>query len=101
MPSKTPEQSIIIANDLRTGRSVYLTQDLQWSENASDAEVVASADAANVLDAALNDERANLVIDPYLVAVESNLLATDIRERIRVSGPTIFNESHVSVTKAA
>ncbi len=101
MPAKH-KQSIIIANDLRTGLSVYLTRDSRWSDSVSDAEVLSDTDYAETrLQAAVGDERCNLVIDPYLIGIESDLSAVDIREQIRVSGPTIFTDAHVAVTQAA
>lgn len=101
MSVKKPQQSIIIANDLRTGRSVYLTDDSQWSENASKAAVVTGDVAESRLQLALEDEHANRVIDPYLVGVELNSTASAIRERIRVSGPTILYGDHNAATVAA
>lgn len=94
--AKTPENSIIIANDLRTGRSVYLTEGNAWSESVADAEVLSAEAASARLEIASAAEQSNLVIDPYLVGVESGLSALDIREQIRLTGPTILTQDHVA-----
>ncbi len=101
MPLKH-SQSIIIANDLRTGRTVYLTEDSRWSDSVVDAELLDQQDyAESRLVTALSGEGANLVIDPYLVGIEPDLCASNIRERIRLSGPTIINNARVGIDQAA
>ncbi len=82
--------SIVIANDLQTGRSVFLTSKSGWSEVPKLAELIESESVAEArLQAALKDEGNNIVIDPYLVSVGADGQVRDIRERIRTKGPTI------------
>ena len=60
--------SIVIANDLQTGRSVFLTSESGWSEVPELAELIEFESVAEArLQAALKDEGNNIVIDPYLV----------------------------------
>ena len=102
--SSGEQQSIIIANDLLTGRSVYLTRDSQWSNSVQDAELISGADlAASRLERACEDEKNNLVLDPNLVAVFEDMTAVKIRERIRISGPTVLDDAAATtpVTQAA
>ena len=88
--------SIVIANDLQTGRSVFYTSESGWSEVPEKAELMESeSDAEARLQAALDDEKRNIVIDPYLVSVTADGQIRDIRERIRTKGPTIFSNSLV------
>ena len=83
--------SIIIASDLRTGRSVYRTQANNWSESVEQAVLIESGDPSDQrLAQAFSDEKDNLVIDPYLVAVDADRNPSEVREGIRVTGPSIF-----------
>lgn len=91
--AKKTNNSIIIASDLRTGRSVFFGAD-GWSDFAVDAEVLNPDVAEERLAAVSSSEKSNLVIDPYLVAVGADRVALDIREQIRLSGPTIFEQNH-------
>jgi len=98
MPTE-PTHSIVIANDLQTGRSVFLTRESRWSESLDEAELIEAGPAQ----AALDDEKSNLVIDPYLVSVGSDRQVRVTRERIRTTGPTIFadvNACHAKTSAA-
>jgi len=103
MPTE-PTHSIVIANDLQTGRSVFLTRESRWSESLEEAELIEAGPAAELrLQAALDDEKSNLVIDPYLVSVGSDRQVRITRERIRTTGPTIFadvNACHAKTSAA-
>jgi len=100
MPAKS-ETSVIIASDLRTGCSVYRSADSSWVDSIDEAQLLDSVSAEKQLESALGDERDNLVIDPYLVAVDAKSVALEIRERIRASGPSIFTVQQKSQTEAA
>jgi len=100
MPA-TPEYSVIIANDLRTGRSVYFTEAAGWSESVERAELLSSDQAELRLQDALSGERDNLVIDPYLVGMNDAGSALDIREHIRLRGPSIFPQQSAADIRAA
>jgi len=83
---------VVIANALSDGFVVFLTATGEWSGSIADAAIAAAPDAAEVLlDRARDAERANEVIDPYLVEVA---LDTDTprpleyREYIRAFGPS-------------
>jgi len=94
--------SIVIASDLQTGRCVFFTSESSWSEAVEQAELIeAGPDAEIRLQAALNDEKSNLVIDPYLVSVDADRQIRDTREHIRTIGPTIFSDALVVDALAA
>ncbi len=84
---------ILTANMLRDGLAVFLTQDQVWSARVDDAHVAHGEDEAKALeDKGLADERANLVVDAYLVAAdiaEGGIKTEHIRERIRTLGPSV------------
>lgn len=86
---------VVLANRLTDGRSVFLARDGGWVEVLSRAERAASPAAAeSLLARARAAEAANLVVDPYLVAVETGPAGDrprDWREQIRASGPTVRN----------
>ncbi len=86
---------VVLANRLTDGRSVFLARDGDWVEVLSRAERAASPAAAeSLLARARAAEAANLVVDPYLVAVETGPAGDrprDWREQIRASGPTVRN----------
>ncbi len=99
-------QAIIIANDLRTGRVVYFTKESGWSEAIDEAQRLTDESANERLAAATIDERNNLVIDPTLAqatvsADTDRFTLENIREQIRVSGPTILGSDHASTSQAA
>ncbi|PRD43344.1 DUF2849 domain-containing protein [Phyllobacterium phragmitis] len=84
---------VLTANRLTDGEAVWLGADGEWRETiegallARDAEAVAALESAGK--AALG---ANLVVDVNLIDVEERggeLYPLRLRERIRLSGPTI------------
>ena len=94
--------SIVIANDLQTGRSVFFTRESSWSESVEQAELIAAGPDAEIrLQAALDDEKSNVVIDPYLVTVDADRQIRDIREHIRTKGPTVLTETLRGKAEAA
>jgi len=96
MPTEATH-SIVIANDLLTGRSVFFTVESIWSEVPEHAELIeAGPDAEARLQTALDDEKNNLVIDPYLVSVGADRQVRDTREHIRTTGPSIFAGAQVA-----
>lgn len=82
--------TIIIANDLNTGRSVYLTAEHQWSEILTHAAHAMDVDESDRLlaVAVLSESRAE-VIAPYQITTDSSGNPTVRRERIRARGPSI------------
>ena len=83
---------VVTANRLGDGAVIYRTADNEWSTNLSAAAVVDSAPAAAELlrAAEADDVRA---VGPYVAPVDltadRRVLPGNLRERIRVAGPTI------------
>ncbi|WP_062228310.1 DUF2849 domain-containing protein [Aureimonas frigidaquae] len=87
---------ILSANDLLDGAVVFLTQ-AGWTFDPAKALVGEDADAAEAMEArGLAAAAANLVVDPYLVAVRLDEAgfprATHFREAIRQAGPSTHPE---------
>ena len=84
------ELQVMAANDLRTGRVVYLADSGLWSDDFQQARCL--SDDATIKSAELQANVAmheNQVIDPYLVELAAGSASPEhIRERIRQSGPT-------------
>lgn len=82
--------AILLANNLRTGLTVYLRDDSGWSANRQDAWILtndAEADMAKAIGARAAAD--NDVIDPYLVDTTLEGDPTHIRERLRTTGPSV------------
>ena len=84
---------VVIANALHDGFVVFLTANGTWSGSIADAAVAATPEAADeFLERARDAERANEVIDPYLVEVALDAeipRPVEYREYIRAFGPSI------------
>ncbi|WP_018632140.1 DUF2849 domain-containing protein [Neomegalonema perideroedes] len=81
--------SILTANDLREGWSVFLTRDGRWSRDWADLRVAASAEEGAELSAlGAAEEAARRVVGAYLVEIDAEGRAKLRRERIRAEGPT-------------
>ena len=82
---------IITANRLGDGRVVFQSAS-GWSDDIAQATVLETVEAvAAALDRANGDAAANLVVEPYAIAVRpgpDGLVPTRLRERIRAEGPT-------------
>jgi hypothetical protein len=86
---------MIIANTLAEGLVVFLTADAGWTPDIA-AGAIANSDeeAAELLAQAKQSEKANQVIDPYLIPVATSIIdgsrqPTEYREFIRATGPTV------------
>lgn len=84
--------TVVTANRLADGVSVWLTATGQWSESIRDAAVGATGDAVlGLLDIAHADE--NTAVGAYPAPVflsgDGTPQPANLRERIRVAGPTI------------
>jgi hypothetical protein len=83
---------VVTANRLRDGAVIYRTAEGGWTINLAAAAVVTTAPAAQEL---LKDAVADGVgaVGPYVAPVEltpdRRVLPGNLRERIRVAGPTI------------
>lgn len=88
--------TVITANRLTDGVVVWLTQDHAWSTRLADAAVVTTSEAAlGLLNVANADENTAVGAYPARVAAEgSEVRPVNLRERIRVAGPTVaFSQS--------
>jgi len=93
--------ALLLANDLRTGLTVYLTETGNWSENFEDAwRLIDNATADKALAFAIEAEADNTVIGPYLVDAATDGVPTHIRELLRVDGPSINYLQNQSVATA-
>jgi hypothetical protein len=91
----------VVANDLLTGRSVYLDRSNSWLLlDGSQLDNVRKAhneqNAGELLTKAVADVVANIIVDPYLIQLDPSGVPVHIRERLRVSGPSIPFLSTVS-----
>lgn len=83
---------VITANHLATGDVVYLTRVASWSRDIGEATVAPNVQAgAALLAVAQAQAKMNIVIDPYLIPVDTSVSPPrpiQFRERIRAQGPT-------------
>ena len=94
MPAKKTKPvkafSLLLANNLRTGLTVYLTDAGNWSNEPSEAWRLPDEQAESTAMAmATEAEKNNKIVGPYLVDASSDGLPTHIREHLRVVGPSI------------
>tara|TARA_Y100000996_G_scaffold415261_1_gene409023 strand:+ start:844 stop:1107 length:264 start_codon:yes stop_codon:yes gene_type:complete len=86
-------QQMIIANELRSGEVVFLSEEGNWVTNIDKATVALDIDQANkLLTLAQEAEHNNKVVGAELVEIEAQdkqRFPKDIREAIRVNGPTV------------
>jgi len=84
---------VLTANRLIDGEVVWYGADGQWRETIEGVSIARDPDAAAELEAAGKAAmRANLVVDANLIDAEDRggeLYPLRLRERIRISGPTI------------
>ena len=84
---------IVIANSLTEGFVVFLTADHTWSGSVGDAAVADDeAAAAVLLEAGMQAEAANTIVDPYLIDVDTSgdlPSPLEYREYIRAFGPSV------------
>lgn len=82
---------VITANRLADGAVVYRTADNSWSTELGAAAVATTADQAKALLASAADD-GTAAVEAYVAPVElapgSRILPGNLRERIRVGGPT-------------
>jgi hypothetical protein len=84
---------VVIANRLRDGRVVFLTEKDQWALYLEDARVAHNdGDAETIRIAAQRSADDNEVVDPQLIEVveeAGGLRPKKLREAIRALGPTV------------
>ena len=82
--------AIMLANDLRTGLTVYLKRDGSWSTESSEAWIMTNdTEAGKAKELGAKSTHANEVMDPYLVDTTDEGDPTHIREQLRTSGPSV------------
>jgi sulfite reductase (NADPH) hemoprotein beta-component len=89
---KSPAAQAVTGNAAETGRVVFRAADGTWVTDVNDAEIaLTSEDGEALLAAAMRDQEANVVVDPYMVEVarvDGIWRPTRLRELIRTTGPT-------------
>jgi len=83
---------VITANRLGDGAVVYRSADGRWTKDLAAAAVVTTTPAAiELLTAALADklEAVDVYVAPVTLTREQQVLPGNLRERIRVKGPTV------------
>jgi hypothetical protein len=90
---KNAQAWAVTAWRLRDGLVVYRGAAGIWDESFDDAEVLTVRDAADkALESAQADEKARVVVGPYLIQVieeDGAPAPMSVRERIRAKGPTV------------
>ena len=85
-------QQAVTANLLGEGRVAFLTWNGDWSYDVADSHVAASEEESEwLLDEAQRAVAAQIVVDPYLIEVETKdgkPWPVKRREQIRAVGPT-------------
>ena len=83
---------VVTANRLADGAVVYRSRDGGWTTDLASAEIITTSAAATELLAVSLADRLNAV-DAYVAPVEltadQRVLPGNLRERIRLEGPTI------------
>ncbi|MEP9366572.1 DUF2849 domain-containing protein [Xanthobacter sp. VNH20] len=88
--------TVVTANRLSDGVSVWLTPTYEWSERIADAAVATTSEQAlDLLNRANGDE--NRAVGAYAAAAvlgaDGKPAPANLRERIRVNGPTVSLDS--------
>jgi hypothetical protein len=96
MSKSAPHISVLTANRLDDGIVVFLDFEGAWNESLAEAVVARDPGEARALeDRGAYDAAHNLVVEPYLVEVREDagsLTPIRVRERVRVSGPSILDD---------
>lgn len=82
---------VVTANRLRDGTVVYRTAGNGWSTDLADAAVATTADEAKALLASAAGDGVAAVdsyVAPVAFATDRRVLPGNLRERIRLDGPT-------------
>lgn len=96
---------ILTANRLIDGQAVWLGADGSWRETINGVLIARHPEAVTALeDAGKRAAKANLVVDVNVIDVEERdegLYPIRLRERIRLSGPTIATFGDEPLKKAS
>jgi hypothetical protein len=87
---KAQGSAVVTANRLGDGAVVYRTADGDWTVDLAQAAIVSGPEAANLLARAEKDgvRAVGPYIAPVAVAPDKRVLPGNLRERIRLAGPT-------------
>jgi hypothetical protein len=80
---------IIVANDLRTGLTVFLTAGGEWAEQVAAAWIVPSEHRERAMQVAAEAESRNSVTGVYLTECDDLGRPLTLRERLRIKGPSV------------
>lgn len=88
---RTNKPQVLTANRLDDGAVVYRTAG-RWSPRFDEAQVFEAEAAETALTAAAEDVANQLIVGPYLFAIEAvegAIRPISVRENIRAKGPTV------------
>ena len=87
---KAQGSAVVTANRLGDGAVVYRTVDGDWTTDLAQAAVVSGSEAANLLARAEKDgvRAVGPYVAPVDLAPDHRVLPGNLRERIRLAGPT-------------
>ncbi|MBX9593510.1 MAG: DUF2849 domain-containing protein [Roseomonas sp.] len=91
---------VVTANDLRTGRVVWLGS-AGWIGDVAAARVFGAGDAAAALALGQAAEQARIVVGAYVVEVSAGPVPLKFRERLRAQGPSIDAEPRATLRLAS
>jgi len=91
----------LTANELREGFSVWLTPELEWSRDFSEALKTEDEDLIEKMKTKGDaDEEANLVVGVYFIDIELDSgLPVRYREKFRVKGPSYDTADELGLTR--
>lgn len=91
---------VVTANDLRTGRVVWLG-DSGWMGSVAEARIFPADQAAAALWLGQAAEKARIVVGAYTVEVSAGPVPLKFRERLRAQGPSVDAEPHPTLKLAS
>lgn len=93
MAKKVTGPQVLTGNQLSDGMVVFLGADGSWRNDINTAQKAQSPEGVATLEAeGAQAAKDNLIVDPYLVEVESadnRLVPVEFRERRRIAGPSV------------
>lgn len=81
---------VITANSLLTGDAVFYSADDSWQLGLQNPMLFADDEKATQAVAEISATQAHLVVGAYLIALDQTLSPLQMRERLRLSGPTNY-----------
>lgn len=102
-PAKTRPATapvVVTANDLRTGRVVWLGAG-GWVAEVAAARIFPPEEAAAALALGQAAEKARIVVGAYAVEVSPGPVPVKFRERLRAAGPSVHAEPRPALRLAS